>query len=73
MECFPAEMWNGFQPSQDSIAIFNIACQSGQISTLEGLSSEKLQQVRSRFQKYSQKWEILEIGETLEVEFVKSY
>lgn len=69
VECFQAEMWNGFQPSEDFIALFQVACQSRYIPILE-ISLPKLQQVRSRLQIYSQQWEKLAIGESSEVDFM---
>ncbi|PSB52506.1 hypothetical protein, partial [Chamaesiphon polymorphus] len=63
--------WNGCQQSADFIAIFQVACQARSIPILE-ITLPKLQQVRSRLQAYSQQWEKLAIGATLEVKFMTS-
>jgi hypothetical protein len=72
VECFQAEMWNGFQPSPNFQDILEITCQQRGISTPQALSSAALQQVRSRLKEFSRQWQMLAVGETLEVEFAEA-
>lgn len=70
VECFQAEMWNDFQSAENFAEILQITCQQRNVPPPTHISPEQLQQVRSRLKDYSQRWEQLDLGETLEVEFI---
>jgi hypothetical protein len=69
VECFQAEMWNGFQQSSHFAEILQVTCHARNVPAPEPISSEQLAQVRSQLQLFSQQWQSLAVGETLEVEF----
>jgi hypothetical protein len=73
VECFQAEMWNGFQVSENFAEILQVTCDARTVPVPETISLNQLQQVRSRLQDVSQQWQSLAIGETLEVEFFTSH
>ncbi|NER01354.1 MAG: hypothetical protein F6K17_01295 [Okeania sp. SIO3C4] len=68
VECFQAEMWNDFQLSENFAEILQITCQQRGVQAPQ-FSSTTLLQVRQRLQTFSQQWQSLPIGKTLEVEF----
>lgn len=69
VECFQAEMWNGFQASENFAEILQITCLERNVPSPDTISQGQLEQVRLRIQDFSQQWQKLAIGETLEVEF----
>ncbi|MBF2046584.1 MAG: hypothetical protein EDM05_002090 [Leptolyngbya sp. IPPAS B-1204] len=69
VECFQAEMWNGFQPSENFWEILQITCQQRQVTVPQFLTYQDVERVRLRLQAATQQWAALAIGETLIVEF----
>ncbi|MCX7593073.1 MAG: hypothetical protein N2235_04805 [Fischerella sp.] len=69
MECFQAQMWNGFQESEEFLEILRVTCEQRGVSVPEVASADNLRRVRSRLQEFSTRWNTLAIGESLEVEF----
>lgn len=69
VECFQAEMWNGFDVSESFWEILQITCSQRSVSAPKNITDNDLQKVRSRLQAYSEEWNALAIGETLEVVF----
>jgi hypothetical protein len=69
VECFQAEMWNGFQVSENFAEILQVTCHTRNVPAPENISPEQLAQVRLRLQYFSQQWQKLALRETLEVEF----
>ncbi|MFQ3618347.1 MAG: hypothetical protein SNJ57_15385 [Cyanobacteriota bacterium] len=68
VECFQAEMWNGFQPSENFLEILDIICQQRSVSRPAQATAENLHYVRSQLQHFTQTWEALPIGQTLYVD-----
>lgn len=69
VECFQAEMWNGFQMSENFAEILQVTCQSRNVPAPDKISLEQLEQVRLRLQGFFKQWQKLAVGETLEVQF----
>jgi hypothetical protein len=69
VECFQAELWNDFQPSENFIEILHITCQQRNVPIPKILQTEQLNRVRSRLQDFSRQWQALAMGAALEVEF----
>lgn len=66
VECFQAEMWNGFQPSENFLEILAVTCQQRHVPGLTQATVGNLDRVRSQLQHVTQTWEALPIGEALE-------
>jgi 5-methylcytosine-specific restriction endonuclease McrA len=69
VECFQAEMWNGFQASENFWEVLQITCTQRNVSAPNHMTSADLQQVRLRLQDHNEQWSALAVGETLTVEF----
>ncbi|HEY9658435.1 MAG TPA: hypothetical protein V6C65_08305 [Allocoleopsis sp.] len=69
VECFQSEMWNSFEASENFGEILQIPCSQRNVPTPVNVIEDNLQTVRSRLQTYTEKWNTLETGETLEVVF----
>ncbi|MBD1845770.1 hypothetical protein H6F89_20645 [Cyanobacteria bacterium FACHB-63] len=69
VEYFQAEMWNSFHVSENFAEILQVTCQARNVPAPENISLDQLEQVQSRLQYFTQQWQQLAIGETLEVEF----
>ncbi|WP_143467522.1 hypothetical protein [Leptolyngbya ohadii] len=69
VECFQAEMWNGFEASENFWEVLEITCSQRSISAPSHITESDLQQVRSRLRTYTEHWNALAMGETLVVTF----
>ncbi|PSN11772.1 hypothetical protein C7293_22990 [filamentous cyanobacterium CCT1] len=67
VECFQAEMWNGFQPSENFLEILEVTCQQRQVASPAQVTEENVQRVRSQLQHFTQTWDALSVGQTLAV------
>lgn len=68
MECFQAEMWHGFQPSDNFLEILNVTCQQRSVTRPAQATVGNLDRVRSQLQHFTQTWDALPIGQTLKLQ-----
>jgi hypothetical protein len=67
VECFQAEMWNGFQPSENFLNILEVTCQQRHVARPAQATAENLDRVRSQLQHFTQIWNALPVGEALQI------
>lgn len=68
VECFQAEMWNGFQPSENFLEILDITCHQRHVSRPAQATDANLHIVRLRLQHFTKTWDALPVGQALDVD-----
>ncbi|PSR16759.1 hypothetical protein C8255_16110 [filamentous cyanobacterium CCP3] len=60
-------MWNGFQPSENFLEILEVTCQQRNVASPAQATVGNVHRVRSQLQHFTQTWDALPVGQTLEV------
>ena len=67
VETFQAEMWGGRVPAEDLLATYEHACQSKGHPTAP-VSVEDVQSIRARLNELTEKWNAVDVNQSLTVE-----
>jgi hypothetical protein len=68
VECFQAELVSGNQSPEDFQYFVNVTCEARKIPRFE-VSAEQIERIRRGISELNERWNAVEIGKTLELEF----